>query len=403
MGLTENGYEKRSVDELKKDMVAALREMGTAYENQPADIQNNLLDSALVILLQFENLVAEMCNGYAPAYANDFLWLNLANSLGLTQKEEQQAQVDLQFTGSPGTYIPSGVNVGAFTTTQSLTLGTTGVGIVKAVADTDVSAPANTLTEIDEIIADDLKVTNPEASISKVPKESIEALRKRAQTILRTPRKGGYAYAIERLNSVEGVASRLVQIREIDFLVTEQGVEQNQTILRNIQGIEVVVGGGDPYEVAGVLKDAFLETQKLISRPSNDEADRTIDVEIKYYGNTIPIKFTRPKNLDLTIVMYANLQNRVIPLAAMKGALSHPIEEYINNLHLGEPINKLALTDFALNILRVKGVEPTDFKNIDFVVSQGVEVLSWNEDGFLDAINFDTYVTLAGFNVEYVS
>lgn len=399
MSLTKEGYVKRSPDEIKQAMIDDLEKGGGRFLKQPADVQNNLLDSGVVLCLQFENMVAEMLNGYAPEYANDFIWINLANSLGLTKKLKQKSQVELKFTGNPGVYIPEGTTVGAFETTKTIVLGTTGEALVLATSESDEIAAANTLTEIGEIIDPSLQVINPNASIPETAPEDINSLRKRARVMLRSARKGAYEFALAKLGEVDGVNTRLLRLRQVDYNVQEKGPE-GETILRNIQGIEAIVGGGDPYEIAGVLKESFLETKKLLSLPSDDETDRTAKVEIKYYKNIINVLFTRPKNIDLDIRIYLTLKNNVVTQTSAEGILKDPIEKFINNLDLGESLNKFTLTSLILNEFNAHSIEPRDFVNIDYKITSAGKVLEWTDENFLEAVKFDCYLTLSGFSID---
>lgn len=402
MALTKEGYKKRTPGEIKEALINDLKEINASFLEQPADIQNNLLDSSVVPLLQFENVAAEILNGFGPEYANDFIWLNLANSLNLTKKSRVKAQVELKFMGVPGTYIPVGTSVSVFTTESSVVLGSTGEAFVLATTEENIFAEPNTLTEIDEFIDENLSVTNPNASIVETPAEDIAELRNRARIILRSARKGSYDYAIARLNGIKGVNARLLKFRELDYNIKETGPD-GETVLRNVQGIEAIVGGGDPYEVAGVLKDSFLETKKLISEPSNGEESRSVNINIKYFRNTIPVAFTRPKNLNLSIKIGIQLKNNILTQTSAEGLLMEPFENYINSLELGESINKLTFDKLILDELIKHDIQPRDIIGFNYKILMGENILNWNGENFLDEVKWDCYLTLGGLGVEIVS
>lgn len=402
MALTKEGYKKRTPGEIKEALINDLKEINASFLEQPADIQNNLLDSSVVPLLQFENVAAEILNGFGPEYANDFIWINLANSLNLTKKSRVKAQVELKFMGVPGTYIPVGTSVSVFTTESSVVLGSTGEAFVLATTEENIFAEPNTLTEIDEFIDENLSVTNPNASIVETPAEDIAELRNRARIILRSARKGSYDYAIARLNGIKGVNARLLKFRELDYNIKETGPD-GETVLRNVQGIEAIVGGGDPYEVAGVLKDSFLETKKLISEPSNGEESRSVNINIKYFRNTIPVAFTRPKNLNLSIKIGIQLKNNILTQTSAEGLLMEPFENYINSLELGESINKLTFDKLILDKLIKHDIQPRDIIGFNYKILMGENILNWNGENFLDEVKWDCYLTLGGLGVEIVS
>lgn len=398
MGLTAQGYEKRQPSDIKDVIIKELQNAGSPFLELPADIQNNLIDSAIPIMLQFENIAAEIINGYGPDYANDYIWINLANSLGLTRKAKVKASVELKFTGTPGTYIPKDTEVGAFKTDESITLDSTGTALVQAYSEDDVFAEAETLTDINATIADDLEVTNPEASIEALGEESIADLRQRSKTILRSSRKGGIDYALVRLKAVKGVNPQLIKFRFLDYNY-QVGIEDT-TVLKNVQGIEAIVGGGDANQIAGVLLDSFLETAKLISQPSNNETDRTINSIVRYYGSELPIAFTRPKNLPLKFRMTFTFRGVIVTSTSAEGIIKQPFTDFINNRQLGAPLNKNTLDMFIFSKFAEHGIDTTGFVNIKYAISKGEDTIEFDSEGFITEIKHDCYLTLAGLQIE---
>lgn len=401
MGLTAQGYEKRQPSDIKDVIIKELQNAGSPFLELPADIQNNLIDSAIPIMLQFENIAAEIINGYGPDYANDYIWINLANSLGLTRKSKVKASVELKFTGTPGTYIPKDTEVGAFKTDESITLDSTGTALVQAYSESEVFAEAETLTDINATIADDLKVTNPEASIEALGEESIADLRQRSKTILRSSRKGGIDYALARLKAVKGVNPQLIKFRFLDY--NYQVEIEDIAVLKNVQGIEAIVGGGDSNQIAGVLFDSFLETAKLISQPSNNETDRTINAIVRYYGSELPIAFTRPKNLPLKFRMTFTFRGVMVTSTSAEGIIKQPFTDFINNRQLGAPLNKNTLDMFIFSKFAEHGIDTTGFVSIRYAISKGEDTIEFDSEGFITEIKHDCYLTLAGLQIEIAS
>lgn len=402
MALTKEGYEKRTPEAIKELLTRELQNKAVSFNTLPADVQNNLLDTTIPVLMQFENIAAEILNGYGPDYANDFIWLNLANSLGLLRKAKVKAQVELKFTGDPGTYIPRDTQVGAFKTDDSVTLDSTGVAYVIAYSEEDgVFAEAETLTEINATISDSLEVVNPEASIESLEEETIEELRDRSRAILRSSRKGGIDYAIAKLKSVKGVNPQLVKFRFVDY--NYEVVENDIKVLKNTRGIEAIIGGGDANQVAGALFDSFLETAKLISEPSNNETDRTMNTILDYYGSKLPIQFTRPKNISLKFRLIFTFKGVLVTSTSAEGIIKQPLTDFINNRQLGAPLNKNTLDALIFSKFAEHGIDTTGFVKIDYTINKGEELVQFDSEGFLDIIKHDCYLTLAGLNIEIAS
>lgn len=398
MPLTKLGYEKRDPASLKEEMKNMLAEQGTAFFDAPADVQNMMLDTAIVPLLQFENLVADMVNCYGLDYANDAVWLNIANTLGLVKKQASRASVDLKFTGAPGTFIPANTKVGDFKTEESLTLNSTGVGVVTAFSDDADLAPAHTLTEIASIVAAGLQVTNPEASILANEEESIESLRERARAILRSPRKGGYDYAFARLAAIEGVQPNRIRFKPVDF--SYEMHKEGQTFIQQVRGIEAVVGGGEVSDVATALFESFLETAKLLSLPSNNEEDRSVFYTIKYFGSDIPIVFTRPKLLDMELKLILTFKSLTISGDSLDGMIRNSIASFINDRDLGAPLNKNALDAFIYNRLSAGNIDIANLVRLDYEIKLNKEKIEFSSNGFLEEVKDDCYLNLSGFGIE---
>lgn len=399
MPLTKLGYEKRSPTTIKEEMKNMLAEQGTAFFDAPADVQNMMLDTAIVPLLQFENLVADMVNCYGLDYANDAVWLNIANTLGLVKKQASRSSVDLKFTGTPGTFIPANTKVGNFKTEKSITLNSTGVGVVTAFSDEVVDiAPAHTLTEITTIVAEGLQVTNPEASIPANEEETIESLRTRARAILRSSRKGSYDYALARLAAIEGVQSNRIRFKPVDFSYETR--KDGQTFIQLVRGVEAVVGGGEVSEIATALFESFLETAKLLSQPSNNETDRSVTFAIKYFGSDIPIVFTRPKLLDMELKLILIFKNLTISGDSLDGMIRDSITSFMNDRDLGLPLNKNALDAFIYNKLTAGNIDITNLVRLDYEIKLNNEKAEFSSNGYLEELKDDCYLNLSGFGIE---
>lgn len=386
MPLTSQGYQIRQPSAIKEDLVKYMLTQNPSFDEFSADIQNNLLDTAVPIILQFENLIAELCNCYAPAYSNDFIWESLASTLGLTYRNEVKGQVSLQFKGETGTYIPEETEVGAFKTTRAVTIGTTGVVNVTATTDSEVEAEANTLTEINGNL-EGVTVTNPSPSIAYTPQETPEELKKRAQAILRNPRIGSVDYAVGELKKIDGVVERLISV----------GWVQTDTQ----QGIELVIGGGDDYEIANTLVGAFLNLERLFSVPSDNETDRTTKLNITYCGSTLDVQWTRPKHIQLLLKVNLTFRGVTVYEGKMKELMLERLEKYINNRKVGLPLNQNTLNSVLYEVLEIQGVDRMYLESAEWLAeNEEANQLTWDAYNYLECMKKDCYATLIGFELK---
>lgn len=387
-GFTNGGYIRRTPAEIKESMLARNQQNNPSLQEWSADIQNNLLDTAVQPVLEVENLLADTANGYAPGYANDFMKELLASTLNFTYKKETKAKVTLKFSGNVGVYIPAGTKVGDdWTTDTAVSISTAGTAFVSASSETDAVFAANTITEIKSSIDASLSVTNPSASFPYRAAETADELWSRAQRRLRNPNAGTTDYALALLLECEGIEERLVNFNFIDSATT--------------RGIEAIVGGGNTEEIATALIRAFLGFGNLTSAPSNSEVDRTTSWQLNYYGSPLTIVWTTPKLLNLNIVV--NVAFRYV--SVFEGKLEEQaqtlFETELNTRKVGLPISKTLFDSFVMQAAQNMGVDMQYLSKIEYIIEDADEskVLRFDTANFLQGIYKDIYTSLASFEL----
>lgn len=382
------GYTKRTASEVRTDLQNWMTANNTSYRQQNADIQNNLLDTGVVQILELENLCGDLANGYAPTYANDFMWNLLAQSLGLTYKSSTQSSVTLKFTGNAGTYIPAGTTTnGGFATQESIILGTTGEGYVNAYSDTTAEFAAGEINTITTTISTGVTVTNPSASMPAKDETSLEELKLASQRKLRNARITNCDYCKANLLQLDGTQERL-----IGFAIREVASQAS---------IEVVCGGGDIDEVANVIFNSFLVPSRFVSTPSDSDTNRTITHTLSYYNSPFTVKWTLPKALNLNIELALKLQEVVINTQNFQSILQTQLENEINTRNVGTPLNKALLNDMVYDIIASLGIDTYKISTVEWTIKDadtGTE-LTFNENDFLSAIEFDIYTILKSLSV----
>lgn len=399
MPLTKEGYKKRSPDEIREEIENTIKGTGSSFLRLPADIQNNLIDTAVPVIMQFENIAAEILNSYGLDYANDFIWLSIAKSVGLIRKGPVKSQVELKFTGIAGTFIPQGTRVGAFETSKAVTLDSSGVAFVLATSEDYASAPAETLTKIDAQLGADLKVINPEAAISAQPQETMAQLRERTKAVFKSAHKGGLEYAAAQIKGLPGVDPRLVKFRWVDYGYTT--IEKGLTLLKKVTGIEAVVGGGDVHQIAGTLFTSFLETSKFISLPSDKETKRTVNTFVRYHDIDREMVFTRPKNLDLGFNIHLSFFDTAVSSSAAEGVIKEAFTNFINTYPMGDRLNRTALESLIYTKFKEFGVGSNNLVSVKFeILDKDGKAQEFDENGFLKSVKHDCYLTLRNLTVE---
>lgn len=394
------GYVKSSVDELKQRLESRLLQNVPNWQKTTADVQSNILDAFVTGLLEYENIAADIINAYSPDYANDFFWNIFADNLNLNRRAKFKSQVLLLFSGPKDTIIPRNTTVSdesnEFKTEETAVIPLTGEIYVSAYSEDEISVPANSLTSIVEIFNADVTVTNPSASLPAIPEDSTEVLRTKTQAKLRSSKNGSIALAHSRLLEIEGVNPRLIKFKLINYNVKETVGETE--VFKEIQGIEAIVGGGDPSEVALTLFTSFLETKKLRSEPSDNDANRTIECTLKYFNTPILVKWTSPKEVPLQITTNIGFTSVTLSSEAFTLTVKNALMEYIDTLQVGSPFSSRMLDTIIYDELKKVAIEPSMIFELNYKILIDSTQVTFNSQGFLDEIKDDCYVTLVGFN-----
>lgn len=408
MALTKEGYIKRSPQELATLMLREFIKDYPQYEALPADLLSNLRDTAVLALSQYEECTAIFMNGYKWDGVNGWIFEQSAESLNLKRNEEYQSQVALTFKGKKGTIIPKGTivttehdtSIRFYTETESL-IDSTGTKNVICVSDYDGIVNRGDLTKIITGL-DDVEVTNLNTSLNKIPKETGEQLKRRFQELLRSPRVGTLDCAYSLLKSIEGVDPKCVKINQKE--IRTKG-EANEVLLQ--RGIEVVVGGGDDLEIAYALFKAFCNPKTLVSDPSDGNLDRKIQVDLNYVGSVIPIVFTRPTALRISITANVDLQGMTLPSVTATNICREAVINYVNSYTLGTPFNCKSLDKIIIDTL-MKGlgletfvVAKMTYEIIDKSVNGGNTYVIPNRQGneYFSQQKSDTYLVLEDFSI----
>lgn len=405
MPLTQQGFVKRTASEIKEDLINHISQTLPDFTEQDADLTSDILNTSIISILQYEDMLNTLFNGYSPDFSNASLFKAFAESVGLRQRVAFNAQVTLTFSGKFGDFIPKDTictdaqGLVEFKTQDNIVLDTTGTGSVLALSDTLEVWDAGQIATIKSIVGDGIAVTNKVASLKFIDEETEDELKARVQAKFRSVRQGGKLYAESMLKGVEGVDRRLVAF--YDKTIT-QTFEQNTYY---IKGIEAVVGGGKDEEVAKALYLSFLETQKLVSNPSNNEAStRSREITLYIYNNPVTVRFTRPKLLQIGLQMNISFTSNISTPIALQNLTQSAVTNYVNNLTVGTPINLYSLIEIVMPILVDSGIPSYTMREISFIYKISNDTIdtsykAFNDSGFIPEILDDCYCELSEYGV----
>ena len=362
------------------------------FTNLPSGIQNNLLDESVLDIAEIQDMLANVMNSISPSYANDFIVRELGAAFGLKIKDKALSNTTITFYGLPGVVIPEGVAIGnadgskKFITTKSDIINAAGqVSIYCEGADYyDTPTPANTLNVLLNKILNVTSCTNLNDAVESTPAETISEFRGRFQTRAQANRSGTVATLDNALKEVEGTVDRLCTYK--DSQIIKDGVKEAV--------IEVVVGGGNDYQVALAIFNV-LYPNIFVSNPSGDETNRTVNINVTFNGVNFPITYTRPKINQLSVSISLAVQRGFIniPSEAFTLLLRPYFEDYINNLKIGYSPTGYGFDDLIYQCFKDNFYNISIITGINYTLTVNDEPASLNAQRQLQT-GFDEAYTL---------
>jgi hypothetical protein len=185
----------------------------------------------------------------------------------------------------------------------------------------DWSVPPNSVTTIVTSVPSPtvLTCTNPLAGIPSTGPESPASYRASVIQAELAAATGMPTLLRTALGNVTGVLKRLVGIRQ-------EG-----------DGWEIIVGGGDPYEVAYAIFSSLFDITTLIgsATPSRNET-----VSIDNFPDTYTVVFVNPEQQEVAVSLVWDTTSPNFVSDAAIAALGAPaLLDYVNAIFVGQPIN----------------------------------------------------------------
>lgn len=363
------------------------------FTKLPSGIQNNLIDESVLDIVEIQDMLSNVMNSVSPSYANDFIVKELGAAFGLKIKDKALPNTTITFYGLQGVVIPEGLEVGnadgskKFITTKSDIINAAGqVSIYCEGADYyDTPTPANTLNVLLNQVLNVTSCTNLNDAVESIPAETISEFRSRFQTRAQANRSGTVATLDNNLKEIEGTVDRLCTYKASQII--EEGVKEAV--------IEVVVGGGDDYQVALAIFNSVLYPDIFVSNPSGSETNRTVNINVTFNSVDFPIVYTRPKINQLSINISLTVQSGFIniPSEAFTLLLRPYYEDYINNLKIGYSPNGYAFDDLIYQCFKDNFYSISIITGINYTLTVNDEPAALNAQRQLQT-EFDEAYTL---------
>ena len=281
--MTSQGLQPQSPASLRNQLVSLVAATNPDYTaNLPGTLIEDISSTDVYALVESDSFLVDLVNSITPFGANPFLLNQLGILYGVDRQPITNTSVILVFNGPPGYVIPQGFVVSdgtyQYVTQQGGIVGVSGASLPIYALATQQGAwpvPSNTvvqlLTSVPANIA--LAVTNPVSGIPSQSGEPIGVYRERCFTAGLAASTGMARYLKTLVGNVPGVQQRLISVQE--DVTSEQYI--------------VIVGGGDPYQVAFQIWCSDFYVPGL----------KGADIRVAGMSNTNPMVITTADNHNL--------------------------------------------------------------------------------------------------------
>ena len=258
------GYVPAPPATILADLLAAVAATNPGYTaNLPGSLVEDISSTDVAGIVLCDQAAAELINSLTPYAANVWLLTQLGNVYGVQIGQATNTSVYVVFSGTPGYSIPQGfvVSDGTFqyTVQDGGMVGSGGQSpalFCLATIQGSWAIPAGTVTQLVTSVPTGFSLTcsNPEPGTPGVATGETEAsYRGRVLQAGLAASQGMARYLKTLLGQVVGVQPRLVSVVQ----VPDNG------------GWEIIVGGGDPYEVANAIWTALFDINTIVGSVLN--------------------------------------------------------------------------------------------------------------------------------------
>lgn len=255
-----SGYIPQTPEALNAKLIASVVSVNPGYTaNLPGGLIEDISSTDTYALIQCDSSVAEIVNSLTPYGANEFLLGQLGNTYGVDQQKDYNTSVYVVFTGPPGFVISRGFLV-------------SDGGYQYAVQDGGIVGESRSTPP--------LLVIATQSGAWAVPSNTVNQLVTSVPTTVQsstTPVTVNNPTTGTPASSAESPASFRTRVLQAGLATTQGMTRYMKTLLQNVPGVQarlvsakpsngkwkVIVGGGDPYQVAYAIFQSLFDIASL--------------------------------------------------------------------------------------------------------------------------------------------
>lgn len=345
--------------------------------NLPGALIEDLSSTGTGALVVQDQAAVDLLNSVSPLTANAFILYQLGDVYGVRQGIGSNTSVFVVFSGSPGFVINTGFIVSDGThqyVTQDPAI-ISGPGPVGASLPTFCLAvdpgswaiPVATVTEPISSIPSTITCTlsNPSTGIPGGDPQTLPAFQAQVIQAGLAVATGTPAFTKATIQNVPGVQARLVSMRQTGG------------------GWQIIVGGGDPYQVAGAIFQSLFNIQDL--QPAAT-VGATENIAINDFPDTYEIVFVVPaqQSVGMTITWNTAATANFVADAIVIALVQPAMAAYVNSITVGQPMSTLKLQDVFITAVK-DSIPEAALSKLQFIVTINGSVVNPPTGGTLIA------------------
>ena len=358
--LTSNGAIPSDPSILRAELIATATALSPGLTvNLPGSLIEDMASTATGALVVQDRAFVDLVNSISPITANEYILTQLGNVYGVQQGVGSNTSVSVVFTGSAAGFV---INVGFLVSDGQYTYQVQDATIVPsglvtnpvyclATTEGTWAVPADTVTSVVTALPSTytLTVTNPNSGVPGQSAENINAFRSRVIQAGNAVATGTPSFVKTTIQNVANVEARLVAFRQAGG------------------GYEIIVGGGDPYEVANAIYQSLFNINNLVGA---ETGGATTTITIYDYPDTYDITYVQPilQTTTIDVNWYTSASSNFVSNTVVAAAVQPAIQNYINNIVVGQPISDLELREIF--ITATTGIlVPTQIAGLSFAIA----------------------------------
>lgn len=395
--ITSSGAVPTPVADLRAALVAEATLLSPGLTaDLPASLIEDLASTGTGALVVQDQAMVDLVNSISPLTANEFILNQLGDVYGVQRGVGSNTSVYVVFSGPPGFTVNPGFLVSDGThqyRVQDAAIisgpGPIGTSVATFCLATDPGSwaiPEGTVTEhitsVPASVEASFSLTNPAPGTPGASAQTLPEFQAQVIQAGKAVATGVANLVRTALEQVPGVQARLISFRQVS---TQW---------------EVIVGGGDPYQVAGAI---FQSMFNILDLRGASAGGTTETVAINDYPDTYNITFVVPKlqTVSMTITWNTVATANFVAEAVVVALVQPAIVAYINSIPVGKPISLLQLQDTF--ITAVSGSIPeTSLSKLQFVVSIDDVVVNPPSGGVLISGDNEGYFFSENANIALV-